>query len=51
LKPDFNAIADFRSDNRAAFRAVFRQFRNFRLGLSALTEYRRGRPGAEMSMQ
>ena len=26
LKPDFKTIADFRSDNRAAFRAVFRQF-------------------------
>ena len=25
-KPDFKTIADFRSDNRAAFRAVFRQF-------------------------
>src|ERR1700694_726633 len=25
LKPDFKTIADFRSDNRAAFRAVFRQ--------------------------
>jgi hypothetical protein len=24
--PDFKTIADFRSDNRAAFRAVFRQF-------------------------
>jgi transposase len=27
LKPDFNAIADFRPDNRAAFKSVFRQFR------------------------
>ncbi|MGP0009219.1 MAG: IS1182 family transposase [Methylocella sp.] len=27
LKPDFRTIADFRSDNRAAFRAVFRQFK------------------------
>jgi len=27
LKPDFKTIADFRSDNRAAFRSVFRQFR------------------------
>src|SRR3979490_2084921 len=26
LKPDFKTIADFRSDNRAALRAVFRQF-------------------------
>jgi transposase len=26
LKPDFKTIADFRCDNRAAFRAVFRQF-------------------------
>ena len=26
LKPDFKTIADFRSDNRAAFRSVFRQF-------------------------
>ena len=26
LKPDFKTIVDFRSDNRAAFRAVFRQF-------------------------
>src|SRR4030081_3494146 len=26
LKPDFKTISDFRSDNRAAFRAVFRQF-------------------------
>src|SRR5271166_1274206 len=26
LKPDFKTIADFRSANRAAFRAVFRQF-------------------------
>jgi len=26
LKPDFKTIADFRSDNRAAFRAVFHQF-------------------------
>src|SRR6202049_4367621 len=26
LKPDFKTIADFRSDNRAAFRTVFRQF-------------------------
>src|SRR5664279_346345 len=26
LKPDFKTIADFRWDNRAAFRAVFRQF-------------------------
>jgi transposase len=26
LKPDFKTIADFRSDNRAAFKAVFRQF-------------------------
>jgi transposase len=26
LKPDFKTIADFRRDNRAAFRAVFRQF-------------------------
>ena len=26
LKPDFKTIADFRSDNRAAFRAVFRDF-------------------------
>src|SRR4029077_15618082 len=26
LKPDFKTIADFRSHNRAAFRAVFRQF-------------------------
>ncbi len=26
LKPDFRTIADFRSDNRAAFCAVFRQF-------------------------
>jgi transposase len=27
LKPDFRTIADFRSDNRAAFRAAFRQFK------------------------
>src|ERR1700726_158368 len=26
LKPDFKTIADFRSDNRGAFRLVFRQF-------------------------
>jgi transposase/IS5 family transposase len=26
LKPDFKTIADFRSDNRAAFRSVFRAF-------------------------
>jgi hypothetical protein len=26
LKPDFKTVADFRSDNRAAFKAVFRQF-------------------------
>jgi hypothetical protein len=26
LKPDFKTIADFRRDNRKAFRAVFRQF-------------------------
>src|ERR1700729_199091 len=26
LKPDFKTIADFQRDNRAAFRAVFRQF-------------------------
>ena len=26
LKPDFKTIADFRSDNRKAFRAVFRAF-------------------------
>src|ERR1700691_1732762 len=26
LKPDFKTIADFRCDNRAAFRSVFRQF-------------------------
>jgi len=26
LKPDFKTIADFRSDNRKAFRAVFREF-------------------------
>ena len=26
LKPDFKTIADFRSDNRAAFKSVFRQF-------------------------
>jgi hypothetical protein len=26
LKPDFKTIADFRRDNRAAFRAVFRKF-------------------------
>jgi transposase len=26
LKPDFRTIADFRRDNRAAFRAVFREF-------------------------
>jgi transposase len=26
LKPDFKTIADFRADNRAAFRAVFRRF-------------------------
>jgi transposase len=26
LKPDFKRIADFRRDNRAAFRAVFRRF-------------------------
>jgi transposase len=26
LKPDFKTIADFRSDNRAAFKAVFREF-------------------------
>src|SRR3984957_20048695 len=26
LKPDFNTIADFRRDNRNAFRPVFRQF-------------------------
>ena len=26
LKPDFKTIADFRRDNRGAFKAVFRQF-------------------------
>jgi hypothetical protein len=26
LKPDFKTIADFRRDNRHAFRAIFRQF-------------------------
>ncbi len=26
LKPDFKTIADFRSDNRAAFKKVFREF-------------------------
>src|ERR1700691_3661448 len=26
LKPDFKTIADFRTDNRAAFKSVFRQF-------------------------
>src|SRR5208337_1917012 len=26
LKPDFKTIADFRADNRAAFKSVFRQF-------------------------
>jgi transposase len=26
LKPDFKKIADFRRDNRSAFRSVFRQF-------------------------
>ena len=26
LKPDFKTIADFRRDNRKAFRSVFRQF-------------------------
>jgi hypothetical protein len=26
LKPDFKTIADFRRDNRVAFRSVFRQF-------------------------
>jgi transposase len=26
LKPDFKTIADFRRDNRNAFRHVFRQF-------------------------
>ena len=26
LKPDFKTIADFRRDNRAAFRSIFRQF-------------------------
>ena len=26
LKPDFKTIADFQRDNRAAFRAVFREF-------------------------
>jgi transposase len=26
LKPDFKTIADFRSDNRAAFKAVLREF-------------------------
>ena len=26
LKPDFKTIADFRADNRKAFRAVFREF-------------------------
>jgi transposase len=26
LKPDFKTIADFRSDNRAAFKKVFRDF-------------------------
>jgi hypothetical protein len=26
LKPDFKTIADFRRDNHAAFRAVFREF-------------------------
>lgn len=26
LKPDFKTIADFRRDNRAAFKAVFREF-------------------------
>jgi transposase len=26
VKPDFKTIADFRRDNRAAFRSVFREF-------------------------
>jgi hypothetical protein len=26
LKPDFKTIADFRNDNRGAFRGVFREF-------------------------
>jgi transposase len=26
LRPDFKTIADFRKDNRKAFRGVFRQF-------------------------
>ena len=26
LKPDFKTIADFRRDNRGAFKSVFRQF-------------------------
>ena len=26
LKPDFKTIADFRSDNRAAFKKIFREF-------------------------
>ena len=26
LKPDFKTIADFRADNRGAFKSVFRQF-------------------------
>jgi transposase len=33
LKPDFKTIADFRSDNRTAFRSVFREFLCRRLDL------------------
>ena len=33
LKPDFKTIADFRADNRAAFKAVFRAFAFLMRGL------------------
>ena len=41
LKPDFKTIADFRSDNRAAFRAP-RQFTATRSGAVTLSKKERG---------
>jgi transposase len=49
LKPDFKTIADFRSDNRGAFKSVFRQFvllcrrRSRMLSFQGLTRHLAGR--------
>jgi transposase len=42
LKPDFKTIADFRSDNRAVFRSVFRQFKPSTDSAAETTSRRRG---------